>query len=81
MFCFSRRGRSHPHQAFDLARQHYDAGRFAAAEALCHQLLAMYPGNASTLARPLVSDTDALQPCSLDLLHSLFLHWQNSLPR
>jgi protein O-GlcNAc transferase len=38
-----------PQQVFDLARQHCDAGRFAAAEALCRQLLAMYPGNASAL--------------------------------
>lgn len=38
-----------PQQAFDLARHHLEQGRFDDASALCHQLLAIYPGNTSTL--------------------------------
>lgn len=38
-----------PQQIFDLARQHHSHGRFAEAASLGHHLLAMYPGNASTL--------------------------------
>jgi len=38
-----------PQQIFDLARRHHQGGRFAEATALCHQLLSLYPGNASTL--------------------------------
>ncbi|WP_157447586.1 O-linked N-acetylglucosamine transferase, SPINDLY family protein [Chthoniobacter flavus] len=38
-----------PQQIFDLARRHHHEGRFAEATALCHQLLSVYPGNASTL--------------------------------